>query len=404
MIADRYSTPSADAAFNREAQIDHWLFITKAYAVHAAEEVNDYVASSRIKKIKPPTPEAVATREIATGHEVVAFLSLLEDQYPEEAKYLHQGLTSSDLVEHALNEGLERHSRSMNADITRLQSALRALPDVKRLARTHGQVGYLTNLHAEFGVTDEVLQSLRTQIRQFPRLLKAPGPTGVYSPVAFRGFSVGADLNRRLIPSTQVVHRDHLLSWATIYLRLACALENLALQVRLGARSDVGELAEGAAADRAGSSAMPHKRNPIASEKVCGLARVARGYFLTISEGVALWESRDLTNSAPERVAVPGLAGVVEHMLATMVKVMEELVVFENQMAENIVSHPEHSSYLAQYINQTVLNMGPVEASEFVRESMHMRGNLPPALHTGIRINQVKSKKASEMWRQVYPS
>ena len=82
MIADRYPTPLTDEAFNREAQIDHWLFITKAYAVHAAEEVNDYVASSRIKKITPPTKEAVATREIATGHEVVAFLSLLEDQYP----------------------------------------------------------------------------------------------------------------------------------------------------------------------------------------------------------------------------------------------------------------------------------------------------------------------------------
>lgn len=403
MIADRYPTPDADEAFGRKAQIQHWTAITRAYAIHAANENNDYAAAKNIAKIIPPTPEDVARVEVHTGHEVVAFLYCLEEQYPEEARYLHQGLTSSDLVEYALTNGLEGHARATRIVISQLQSALRALPDVKRLARTHGQVGYLTNLRSEFGVTDEVLQSLATQLRLFPRVLKAPGPTGVYSPVQFRGFSVGADLDRRVVPATQVIHRDHLLAWATIYLRLACALENLALQVRLGARSDVGEFAEGAAASRAGSSAMPHKRNPIASEKVCGLARVARGHFLTIAEGVALWESRDLSNSSAERVAVPGLAGTVEHMLVTMVEVMENLQVDKLQMAQNIEDHEEHGSYLAQYVNQTVFRMGPVEASQFVRESMILRGNRAPSLKTGIRVNQIKAKAATEAWNQIYP-
>lgn len=403
MIADRYPTPYADDYFGRQSQIDYWMEITKAYAVAAANDNHDPAAAARIRKITPPPAASVATREITTGHEVVAFLSLVEDLAPEVAQYVHLGLTSSDLVEFALCRGIEEHTLQIRYAIDKLLVILRNAPSVTRLSRTHGQVGWLTNWHSEMGVTAEALANIKTAMRSLPRILKTPGPSGVYSPVGFRGFSVGADLNRLVVPATQVLHRDHLLTWATHYLRLACTLENLALQVRLGARSDVGEVREGAADSRAGSSAMPHKKNPITSEKVCGLARVARGYFMVIAEGVALWESRDLSNSSAERVAVAGLAGVVEHMIDCMEGVMDNLVVDEDRMARNIQNHDEHSSYLAQYTLQTVFGVGPVSASESVREDLIVRGDCPPMFKTGIRVNQAKSRAASEEWRAHYP-
>lgn len=375
MIADRYPTPFTDDAFGRQQQIDNWMFISKQYAIKAAEEAGDSAAAARIRKWTPTSPQSVAEYEKHTGHEVVAFLQIMEERNPEEARYLHVGLTSSDLVEYALCAGMEQHSRDINATILVLQTALRELPDVRRLSRTHGQVGYVTTTGAEFSVVDETLQGLRTQIRLFPRVLKIPGPSGAMSPIEFRGFSVASDLDRRAVRGTQILHRDHVLAWASIYLRLACVLENLALQIRLGARTDVGEFREGAADSRSGSSAMPHKKNPIDSEKVCGLARVARGYFGALAEGVALWESRDLSNSSAERVAVYGLAGVVEHMLATTLKVTQNLVINENRMSDNVERHMEWRTHLAQYALQVGAGFGPVEASQFVRDHVAITPN-----------------------------
>jgi adenylosuccinate lyase len=134
--------------------------------------------------------------------------------------------------------------------------------------------------------------------------------------------------------------RDRLADWMFALALASSVTESIALEVRLGQRSEVAELAEGAAAVRAGSSSMPHKSNPITSEKICGLARLIRGYINPVLDGVALWHERDLTHSSVERVAVPDAAALTEHVLASTVEVMSNLVVNTDQMRTAVALDP----------------------------------------------------------------
>lgn len=375
MIVDRYPTPLADRYFDRQTQIDSWTEITRYYATKDAADNGITGAFNHLREMQTPPAQSVATREAVTGHEVVAFLQLLEEQNPSIKQHLHVGLTSSDLVEYALSVATESHARAMVNYIDTLIFALRNSAEDTRLSRTHGQVGWLTTLRKQFAPTANALVGISADLTRWAnvRPLKTSGPSGAYSVVGYRTVGVAAVINRKATPSTQILHRDHLLAWAALYLRIQCTLENLALQIRLGSRSDVGEIREGAAAHRAGSSAMPHKRNPIDSERICGLTRIARGNFLALAEGVALWEERDLSNSAPERVAVPSMAETIEYSLTKMTNVIENLDVHPGAMQLNIDAHPEHQSHVVQYALQTRCGLGPVEASDFVKQHVAYR-------------------------------
>jgi adenylosuccinate lyase len=166
--------------------------------------------------------------------------------------------------------------------------------------------------------------------------------------------------NRTQVPSTQIVPRDYLIEWAMLYQRIALASESLALFIRCGARSEIGEFFEDV--DRVGSSAMPGKRNPIDSEKVCGLARVSRGHLLTLMESYALWEDRDLSNSSAERIAVPGMAATVEHMTNTMLKVVRVLGINHTKVAQNAQDSRTRTNYNQSYIQRSE-KVGPLEAA-----------------------------------------
>lgn len=373
----RYPAPEAERIFADQAKIDRWRHLTDLYArasiieleVGEHEALTDWFTS--LEAYPTPTPEAVKTREATTGHDVVAFLSLYTQTMPDVLKrHIHRGLTSSDLVEYSHHAAMYYHGRVMADKIDDLVETFRRWEGVNtlRAGRTHGQIASATTWGNQLGVQFDTFRLIERQIRDICAhiLIKTPGPVGVSGNMRgrldrVRSWSPG----HVTVRSTQVIPRDRQMEWAAMYLRLAGALENLALQVRLGSRSEVGELREGATANRVGSSAMPHKKNPIDSEKVCGLARVARGYFATIAEGAALWEDRDLTNSSMERIAVPDLAAVVEHMIDTMIKIMTNL---EFHPQPNHLVNSAVWSNLFQTTLQEVARIGPIEASQIVRE------------------------------------
>lgn len=371
-MIDRYPAPAAQAIFGDEARIDRWTKITTDRMREAWEDDGSpggpgaFYAPNKIEFL------SVLTREQETGHDLVAFLQIFEDSLGATmAKYLHYGLTSSDVVDTAHFQALWAHGIAMRNMTALLCDTANVWGSdhtrTKRLGRTHGQVAEPTTWHDQMAVWGSTLQQIHNEFatmasRRVPPV-KWPGATGQNR--------LRKSTPNGAVVSTQIIPRDWQMQWACLYLRLACALENLALQVRLAARAEVGEVKEGAR--RIGSSAMPHKHNPIQSERVCGLARVARGHFSAIAESTALWEDRDLTNSAVERTAVPDLAATVEYMTRETIEILSNLVIDTKRMKENLDAHPEAWSSIFQGLAQEHFNMGPTEAARFVRKTVLFR-------------------------------
>jgi adenylosuccinate lyase len=377
LLPDRYDAPNARRAFDEQGKIDSWAAITRLYAEVSLKQDSSLDDEGRnrliakLYEVPAPTPEAVRTREASTGHDVVAFLALFTAQMDSGLKrHIHHGLTSSDLVENAHFRTLRLHAGDMSLlceDLTKSLSRWE-LQQTIRAGRTHGQIASLTSLNHQMRVVIDVLRRIRGDLDKYRNntIIKSAGPTGLTPLHRDRDWAVANNMGGRVVPSTQVVPRDYQIEWAALYLRLGGVVENLALQVRLGARSEVGEFREGAGRTRVGSSSMPHKQNPIDSEKICGLGRVARGYFSSIAENITLWEDRDLSNSSLERIVVPGLAATVEHMLITMIRVMSALQVDFARMREN-AEDDRTLDHILQGKAQEIFGLGPIEAGELVR-------------------------------------
>lgn len=361
MIHPRYPAPTAEKVWAPEARAHRMRKICDYYATSAFQEklLGKDLHYPEFSSFGPVSVAQWEKAEQETGHEIVGFLAAYLERLPGFThKYVHYGLTSSDLVEYDLHVATNHHALSLSVDVQALNMAVVRLGEdfpVYRAGRTHGQTAELTTLRHQMQVYSNVLKRLRQSLLGIASPVKSPGPTG-YSELREANGSV---------PSTQVVPRDYLLEWACVYLRVANLMDSLATFIRLGCRSEIGEFREGA--ERVGSSAMPGKNNPIASEKVCGLARVARGHFLALAEVSNLWEDRDLSNSSTERISVPGLAATAEHMVLTMTDVIENLVVDGARIEQN-ARDPRTRTNAGQNWIQKKRGVGPLEASRIARQ------------------------------------
>lgn len=371
----RYPAQQAEALFSRQTQIDLWQSISLHYMQVRADMIDMHEPTRRrfdsmIEHIPAITEESVATREASTGHEVVAFLQLLEEAFDrnEFDHLLHLGLTSSDLVENATITTMHAHIAWVQGQVQTIRHQLREFEGqvTVRAGRTHGQLAAPTSWGWQFGVISRSLVALETDMVNWSGRVawKTPGPTGRSRGATYEAaVRVAHDRGLQVIPSTQVIPRDVHVAWAMLYLRFAGLLENLATQIRLGARQDVGEVREGA--ERDGSSAMPGKKNPIDCEKVCGLASLVRGYAFAISSNTALWEDRDLTNSALERVAFQDLAATTENMANTMIKVLASLQ-FDPEKAFETLHDWRVWTHEMQVQAQIKLSLSPTKASGII--------------------------------------
>lgn len=347
-MIDRYQDRDIASLFSDGFRYELWREIEVEYLFIRASLHDPMVTPDVIREISrtaSPLPGKVMKYEMDLGHDVVAFLAAwTSDMSAAAASQVHYGLTSSDLVDNAMYRQVllaGRHVHSLASDLHKVVHNLAVeFKDTKRAGRTHGQKAEVTTLGWRFRVWEDTLEMLVDEwiimIEPDLNVLKTPGAVGNMQ-ILGDAVAVGVARHRaaKLVASTQVIPRQRLAAWAGWCLRLISVCEEIALEIRLSSRTEVQEMLEGAAPDRVGSSAMPHKRNPIGSEQISGLARVARANFMAIMETAgALHNERDISNSSVERIVVPDLAHITTYILDRMAKLLLELRVDQGQMSK----------------------------------------------------------------------
>ncbi len=347
-MISRYTLPEMGQVWSEAHKYELWCRVeTLVLEAHARAGTVPADSVDPVRAALPPTPEAVAEVEAVTDHDVIAFLTAWADNTSPRsaAAYVHFGMTSSDLVDTALAVQLTEATDILLAKADHLVAALRehalAHRGTLRPGRTHG-------VHAEpdvwgHRVADFAFAAARgrdrlRRAREAVAVGKLSGPVGNYSNIApaIEAEVMPALGLRPADVATQVVMRDGISEWVSALAILATVCEAVALEVRHGQRTEVRELAEPFGRGQKGSSAMPHKKNPIRSERICGLARVVRGYVTPVLEGIPLWHERDISHSSVERIALPDAAISVDYLLHLTTGLIEGLVVDAERMRANL--------------------------------------------------------------------
>jgi adenylosuccinate lyase len=345
-MIDRYSQPEMARIWSQEAKYANWLRVELAVCeVYARRGVIPGEALNRIKARAKVDSQRIDEIERTTRHDVIAFLTNLEESIGTDSRYVHVGMTSSDVLDTALALQLQEASDLLLAGLERLRAALRALAIAHKrtlcVGRSHG-------IHAEpmtFGLKAALwyaeagrnLERLR-RARETVRVGKISGAVGTFA-------HIDPDVEEEachllgLEPapvSSQIVQRDrHAELMATLAI-VAASLEKIAIEIRSLQRTEIGEVEEPFAEGQKGSSAMPHKRNPVGSENITGLARLVRANAGAAFENVALWHERDISHSSVERVILPDSTILVDYMLHRLSGILEGLRVHPERMRENI--------------------------------------------------------------------
>jgi len=349
-VIPRYSPPDMAALFSDEARMAMWLEVELlATEGQAAAGVVPAAAAAacraRAPKVDGDFVAAVDERERVTDHDVAAFVDVVQERIgPPEASWIHYGLTSSDVVDTALCATLTRAADLLVAASDELVGALRVraveLIDVPVAGRTHGMQAEPTTFGAKFALwalqADRDRRRLRAA-REAVAVGKLSGAVGTYSNIEPEvEASVCRALGLRPVPATQVIARDRHAEYLYACASVGATIELIATEVRHLSRSEIGEVEEPFAPGQKGSSAMPHKRNPVLSERLCGLARVLRGYLGAGLEDVALWHERDISHSSVERVVLPDASLLTCYMLRKATGLAAGLVVHPERALANL--------------------------------------------------------------------
>jgi adenylosuccinate lyase len=342
----RYTLPEMGAIWAERARFEQMLRVELAVTrAQAARGVVPPEALAIIEERAAVDPGRIAEIERTTDHDVIAFVSQVAETIGPEGRYLHLGLTSSDVVDTALALQLRDAGGLLLRDCDRLLAVLigraRVESDTLMMGRTH-------SVHAEpitFGLK---LAGWAFELDRGRRRLaeavddiatgKISGPVGTYSHLAPDvEAEVLAELGLHADPaSAQIVQRDRHAALLAAIAILGGSLERFATEIRNLQHTEIGEVTEPFKAGQKGSSAMPHKRNPILSERIAGLARLLRGYAGTALEDQPLWHERDISHSSAERVILPDATIVLDYMLVRFAGLVEGLVVRGERMRENI--------------------------------------------------------------------
>jgi adenylosuccinate lyase len=344
-VIPRYAPPEIAAIFSDESRLQGWLQVELlACEGWAAEGRIPADALGALRKARVDAVR-IAELEAEQGHDVAAFVAAVQETVGDAGRFLHLGLTSSDVVDTTLARQLRDAAQIIDSDAASLEAALVEQAERHRLTvmigRTHG-------VHAEPITLGVKLANFVDEVRRARRRLSAgtadvavgqlSGAVGTHASVPARveeyvcrglGLQVAA-------VTTQVVARDRHAAFVSALALLAAVLERLATTIRLLQITEVGEAEEPFSEQQKGSSAMPHKRNPVLCERICGLARTLRGYAVTAMEDVALWHERDISHSSAERVILPDACALTDHILRLSTRVVAGLRVDAARMRENL--------------------------------------------------------------------
>jgi adenylosuccinate lyase len=283
--------------------------------------------------------------EARVNHDVIAFLTSVAEHVGPEAKYIHFGLTSSDVLDTALALQMKEASAIIDAKIAMTLALIKRLAlrykNTPIIGRTHGVFAEPTSLGLKFAVWYTELSRGRTRFAAAVEDIAVGKISGAVGNFANLDPVIEQKVCRRLgltpaAASTQIVQRDRHAAFLTALALVASSLEKFATEIRNLQRSEIGELQEPFGAGQKGSSAMPHKKNPITAERVAGLARVMRGNALASMENIALWHERDITHSSVERIIIPDSCILIDYVLYKFIGILDKLVVNKKRMLDNI--------------------------------------------------------------------
>lgn len=346
MLTDRYVRPEMGAIWTDEALFASWMEVEVAAAeAMAAEGIVPATAAAAIRERAGFDIGRIREIEKTVQHDVVAFTQSMAEHVGAEGRWIHFGLTSSDVVDTALATRLVRSADLILRRVEELRRILRRRAEEHRrtvmVGRTHG-------VHAEpmtFGMKlalwwAEMGRNHRrlTAAREAVSVGKLSGAVGTFAhlPPSVEKRVCDALGLRPAAISTQVVQRDRHAELAAALAILAGTLEKIATEIRNLQRTEIRELEEPFGRGQKGSSAMPHKRNPVGCEQVCGLARIIRANTLPAIENIALWNERDISHSSAERMAIPQSFLLTDHILVRMTRILDGLVVRADSMLENL--------------------------------------------------------------------
>jgi len=345
-VIERYTRPEMGAVWSEQRKLDNWLEVELAVVdALAASGVVPAQDAGAIRERAAFTVDAVKEREKVTDHDVAAFVDVVAASVGEEGRWVHHGLTSSDVLDTALGLQLSQAGLILVAGAQAYRDALvrRAREHMSTICvgRTHGIQAEPTTFGVKLaGFAFEAERNMR-RLRGAVKQASVGALSGAVGTYAANGPELEAAVLERLglareDVSTQVVARDRHAQFLNAIALAGAGLERFATEVRHLQRTEVREVEEPFRAGQKGSSAMPHKRNPIVSERICGIARLLRGYAQAGLENVALWHERDISHSSAERVALPDACILLDYAQHLAIRVVEGMTVHEDRMRQNL--------------------------------------------------------------------
>lgn len=345
-MIDRYTRPEMGALWGEEQQFQAWLDVELAacaawseLGVIPREDVDRLYAGARF------SVRRIHEIEEVTRHDVVAFTRAVSETLGEEKKWVHYGLTSSDVVDTALSYRLIKANALIAGQLDRMLDILGKKAKEHRhtlmMGRTHGVHAEPTTFGLKMALYYAEMQRNRERFNAAAediRVGKVSGAVGTFAHISPEVERITCErLGLKPAPiSTQVLQRDRHAHYLGVLALIGATLEKMAVEIRGLQKSEVREVEEAFGKGQKGSSAMPHKRNPVGSENVTGCARLLRGYMVSSYENVALWHERDISHSSVERVIIPDATTVLHYALYRMGTIIDNLVVYEKNMLRNM--------------------------------------------------------------------
>jgi len=342
----RYTRAEMATIWTPQSRFSIWLEI-ETHALNKMAELGQVPAeaAAALRERGGFDIERIDEIEREVKHDVIAFLTSLSEHVGEGARFIHQGMTSSDILDTCLNIQFVRSCDLLLADIEQVQTALhkraREHKNTAMIGRSHGIHAEPTTFglkmaqaYAEFARNRSRLESARREIAT----CAISGAVGTFANIDPKVEQYVAEkMGLAVEPiSTQIIPRDrHAMFFATLGV-IASSIERLAVEIRHLQRTEVLEVEEYFAEAQKGSSAMPHKRNPVLSENLTGLARLVRGYIVPALENVALWHERDISHSSVERIIAPDATVTLDFALARLAQLIDRLIVYPDRMQENL--------------------------------------------------------------------
>jgi len=344
-MIERYSRPQMKRVWSDESKFAKWLEVEIAVCEAWAEL--GVIPREAVPKIKLARVNFKRMEEILkeTHHDVTAFLGSVSESLGNESRFIHLGLTSSDVIDTALSLQLVEATEILSQDIKELISILaqKAIEHkyTVMIGRTHGIHAEPTSFGLKLALWVEEMKRNKLRLTEAKRAIavgKISGAVGTYATLSPE-LEEKTCAKLKLAPapiSNQILQRDRHAQFTTTLAIISSSLEKFATEIRGLQKTETREVEEPFGAGQTGSSAMPHKRNPELCERICGMARLVRGYALTSMENIALWHERDISHSSTERITLPDSCLILDYSLALFTSVMRGLQVYPQRMKQNI--------------------------------------------------------------------